>query len=72
MNAARKYQMICSSGSSPRIDYAFPTLGAWTPLIPNLTVLGAMLLVSAFLVVAAIIAQFSPRTRGRHYEEISP
>ncbi|MBV9683524.1 MAG: MFS transporter, partial [Solirubrobacterales bacterium] len=43
-----------------------------TPLIPNMSVLGAMLLVSSFLVVAAIIAQFSPRTRGRHYEDISP
>ena len=42
------------------------------PQIPNMSVLGAMLLVSAFLVVAAIIGQFSPRTRGRHYEEISP
>lgn len=43
-----------------------------TPLIPNMSVLGAMLLISAFLVGAAIIAQFSPRTRGRYYEEISP
>jgi hypothetical protein len=25
-----------------------------------------------FLVAAAIVAQFSVRTRGRHYEEISP
>lgn len=42
------------------------------PQIPNMSVLGAMLLVSSFLVAAAIIAQFSPRTRGRHHEEISP
>jgi MFS family permease len=42
------------------------------PQIPNMSVLGAMLLVSAFLVVAAIIGQFSVKTRGRHYEEISP
>jgi MFS transporter, putative metabolite:H+ symporter len=42
------------------------------PQIPNMSVLGAMLLVSAFLVAAAIVAQFSPRTRGRHYEEVSP
>ncbi|HSC04002.1 MAG TPA: MFS transporter [Solirubrobacteraceae bacterium] len=42
------------------------------PQIPHMSVLGAMLLVSGFLVAAAIIAQFSPRTRGRHYEEISP
>ena len=42
------------------------------PQIPNMTVLEAMLLVSAFLVLAAIVAQFSPNTRGRHYEEVSP
>jgi MFS transporter, putative metabolite:H+ symporter len=42
------------------------------PQIPNMSVLGAMLLVSAFLVAAAIVALFSPNTRGRHYEEISP
>ena len=42
------------------------------PQIPNMSVLGAMLLVSAFLVAAAIVAQFSPNTRGRHYEDISP
>jgi hypothetical protein len=34
--------------------------------------LDAMLAISAFLVGAAVIAQFSPVTRGRHYEEISP
>ncbi len=42
------------------------------PQIPNMSVLGAMLLVSAFLVAAAIVAQFSTNTRGRHYEEVSP
>jgi MFS family permease len=42
------------------------------PQIPNMSVLGAMMVVSAFLVAAAIVAQFSVRTRGRHYEEISP
>jgi MFS transporter, putative metabolite:H+ symporter len=42
------------------------------PQIPNMSVLGAMLLVSAFLVAAAIVAQFSVNSRGRHYEEISP
>jgi hypothetical protein len=31
-----------------------------------------MLVVGAFLVAAAVVAQFSPRTRGRYYEEISP
>ncbi|MBV9606290.1 MAG: MFS transporter [Solirubrobacterales bacterium] len=42
------------------------------PQIPNMSVLGAMLVVSGFLVAAAIVALFSPNTRGRHYEEISP
>jgi len=30
------------------------------------------MVVSGFLVAAAVISQFSPVTRGRHYEEISP
>jgi MFS transporter, putative metabolite:H+ symporter len=42
------------------------------PQIPNMSVLGAMLVVSGFLVAAAIVALFSPNTLGRHYEEISP
>ncbi len=42
------------------------------PQIPHMSVLGAMLLVSAFLLAAAIVAQFSVNTRDRHYEEISP
>ena len=42
------------------------------PQIPHMSVLGAMLLVSGFLVAAAIFAQLSVNTRGRHYEEISP
>ena len=42
------------------------------PLIPDMTVLEAMLVVAGFLVLAAIVAQFSPNTRGRYYEEISP
>lgn len=42
------------------------------PQIPHMSVLGAMLAVSGCLVLAAIVAQFSPNTRGRHYEEISP
>jgi MFS transporter, putative metabolite:H+ symporter len=42
------------------------------PQIPNMSVLGAMLVVSGFLVLAAIVAMFSPNTRGRHYEEVSP
>ena len=42
------------------------------PLIPKLTVLQAFLVVGAFLVGAAVLAQFSVRTRGRRYEEVSP
>jgi MFS family permease len=42
------------------------------PQIPNMSVLGAMLVVSGFLVAAAVVAMFSPNTRGRHYEEVSP
>ncbi len=42
------------------------------PLIPHLTVLEALMLISGFLVVAAALAQLSARTRGRRYEEISP
>jgi MFS transporter, putative metabolite:H+ symporter len=42
------------------------------PLIPHLTVFGAFMVITAFLVAAAVIAQFSASTRGRHYEEISP
>jgi putative MFS transporter len=42
------------------------------PLIPAMSVLGAFLLVPAFLVVGAVIAQFGINTRGRQLEEISP
>jgi len=42
------------------------------PLIPHMTPLGAFALIGGFLVAAAIAAQFSVRTRGRHYEDISP
>jgi len=42
------------------------------PEIPHLSVLGAFLLVSGFLVVAAVIAQFALNTRGRRFEEVSP
>jgi hypothetical protein len=37
-----------------------------------MSVLGAFLLVSGFLVVAAVIAQFALSTRARHFEELSP
>jgi MFS transporter, putative metabolite:H+ symporter len=42
------------------------------PLIPHLSVLGAFMLITAFLVAAAVVAQFTLKTRGRRYEEISP
>jgi MFS family permease len=42
------------------------------PLIPHLSVLGAFLLISAFLVGAAVLAQFSIASRGQRYEELSP
>ncbi len=42
------------------------------PLIPNLGVLGAMLLISGFLVLAAIISLFGLNSRNRLLEEISP
>ncbi|TAN31258.1 MAG: MFS transporter, partial [Actinomycetota bacterium] len=42
------------------------------PLIPKMSALGALILICAFLIVAAIIVQFAPSTRGRDLEEVSP
>ncbi|HTU74903.1 MAG TPA: MFS transporter [Trebonia sp.] len=42
------------------------------PLIPHLSVFWALLLISCFLVVAAILAQFTTHTRGRVLERLSP
>ncbi len=42
------------------------------PLIPQMSVLGAMLLIVSFLVLAAIIAQFGLATRDRLLDDISP
>jgi MFS family permease len=42
------------------------------PAIPHLSILGALLLISVFLVVAAIIGSFGIETRNRRFEEISP
>ncbi|HUN95542.1 MAG TPA: MFS transporter [Bradyrhizobium sp.] len=42
------------------------------PLIPHLGALAAMLLISSFLILAAVIAQFGTATRSRALEEISP
>jgi MFS transporter, putative metabolite:H+ symporter len=43
-----------------------------TPYIPDLGPLLAFLLIGAFLVAAALIAQLGTRTRGRLLEEVSP
>ncbi|HET8601827.1 MAG TPA: MFS transporter [Segeticoccus sp.] len=42
------------------------------PFLPHMSTLGALMLISAFLVVAAVIAQFAPHTRNRHLDQISP
>jgi putative MFS transporter len=42
------------------------------PIIPQLSVLGALLLISGFLVVAAILVQFTRHTRNRSLDEVSP
>jgi MFS transporter, putative metabolite:H+ symporter len=42
------------------------------PLIPHMSVLGAFLLIAGFLVVAAIIGQFTLNTRARRFEDVSP
>jgi len=45
---------------------------AIAPVLPHMSTLGALMLISGFLVVAAIIAQFTPHTRGRNLDHISP
>jgi MFS family permease len=42
------------------------------PFIPHMSILGALILISSFLVVAAILAQFTAHTRNRPLDEISP
>ena len=42
------------------------------PAVPHLTILGSLLLISGFLVVAAVLAMFGVETRNRRFEEISP
>jgi MFS transporter, putative metabolite:H+ symporter len=42
------------------------------PAIPHLSILGALSLISSFLVVAAVLAMFGVETRNRRFEEISP
>ena len=40
--------------------------------VTHLSTLGALLLIACFLVVAAVIIQFAPRTRGQSLDRISP
>ncbi|GAA3756433.1 MFS transporter [Microbacterium kribbense] len=42
------------------------------PLVPHLSVLGALMLISSFLIIASILAQFTAHTRNRVFEEVSP
>lgn len=45
---------------------------AIAPLVPTLSSLQALLLISSFLVLAAILAQFTPHARNRALENLSP
>jgi putative MFS transporter len=42
------------------------------PAIPDLSILGSLLLISGFLVVAAVLAVFGVETRNRRFEDVSP
>jgi putative MFS transporter len=42
------------------------------PAIPDMSILGALLLISSFLIVAAFLAIFGVETRNRRFEEVSP
>jgi hypothetical protein len=42
------------------------------PLIPKMSVFGAFMLVSSFLVAAAVLGMFGVETRNKRFEEISP
>jgi MFS family permease len=42
------------------------------PLIPHLSVFWALMLISSFLIIAAVLAQFTTHTRGRVLERVSP
>jgi len=42
------------------------------PILPQLGPLYSFLLIDAFLIVAAIIAQFGPATRGKRLDHVSP
>ncbi len=42
------------------------------PILPTMSILGALLLISSFLIVAAVLVQFTSHTRNRPLDEISP
>jgi MFS transporter, putative metabolite:H+ symporter len=42
------------------------------PAVPHLSILGSLLLISSFLVVAAVLASFGVETRNRRFEDVSP
>lgn len=42
------------------------------PIIPHMSLLGALILISVFIVIAAILAQFTTHTRNRPLDQISP
>jgi MFS family permease len=42
------------------------------PLIPHLSVFWALMLISCFMIIASVIAQFTVHTRGRTLEQVSP
>jgi MFS family permease len=42
------------------------------PIVPDMSTLGALLLISAFLVAAAVIGMFGIETRGRRFEDLAP
>lgn len=42
------------------------------PILPHMSVLAAFILISSFLIVASILAQFTVHTRNRSLESVSP
>ncbi|NVM99454.1 MFS transporter [Arthrobacter sp. SDTb3-6] len=42
------------------------------PFLPHMSVLGAFMLITVFIVVASILVQFTPHTRNRPLDAISP
>ena len=42
------------------------------PAVPHLSILGSLLLITAGLVIAAVVGSFGIETRNRRFEEVSP